>query len=71
MITKWIGSIKLSLKETKENAYMWVAFYLPRELAKWCAIRLAVYATTGKYGYVETPGVTFLDILKRWDDKDE
>ena len=36
-----------------------------------CAIRLGAYATTGKYAGQNVPKLTFMDALKRWEDKGE
>ena len=53
--------------KTKENIWKWIAWILPRELAKWAAIRLWAHATTGKYGYVNATSTTIIEALERWD----
>jgi hypothetical protein len=44
----------------------WLAWHLWRRLVYWCALRVAVNATTGPYSGEETTGVTALDAIKRW-----
>lgn len=44
-----------------------VAYLTPRRLAYWCAIRVGVHATTGRYSSQVVPELTLPDMLKRWD----
>jgi len=41
------------VKRVKEKLMMKIAWLLPRDLAKWCAIRVISNATTGKYSSQE------------------
>ncbi len=45
----------------KERFYIWLAWRLPKELARWTFVRVATFNEMG------TPGETkCLDALKRW-----
>lgn len=44
----------------------WLAWKLPRRLVYFCAIRLMVSATAGKYSGTVVPELTAIDALKRW-----
>lgn len=46
---------------------MWLAWLLPKELVKWCAVRLMAHATQGKWSGQVVPELTAIDALKRWD----
>ena len=51
-----------------EKVWIKIAWWLPRELVKWCAVRLGAEATTGDHRFEgEVPDLTFLDALKRWE----
>lgn len=52
----------------REKLLIWIAWHLPKELVKWCYIRVGVYATTGEYGNTVVPEITMTDALKRWYD---
>lgn len=43
-----------------------LAWWLPKRLAYFCAVRVMAHATTGEYGAEETPALLALDALKRW-----
>lgn len=45
---------------------MTIAWLLPRRVVAWCAYRVAAHATTGEWGHVETPALTFVDAMARW-----
>lgn len=49
-----------------EKLLMIIAWWLPRRLVYWCAIRLGVHATQGKYGHQIVPELSFMEALKRW-----
>ena len=49
-----------------ENFWMWVAWRLPSNLIKWCAIRLIAHATQEEWSNQEVPSLTAMDALKRW-----
>ena len=51
----------------KDKVWMWIAWHLPKELVKWCAIRLMAHATTGQYGQVNTTKTTIIESLQRWE----
>lgn len=53
----------------KENIYLWIVHRLPDWLIYWSAIRIGAYATTGKYGNTEVPKITFMNVLKRWEQR--
>ena len=50
-----------------EKLSIWIAWKLPRRLVYWCAIRLMVNATRGKWDSQIVPDLTAMDSLKRWD----
>lgn len=49
-----------------EKVWMWIAWHLPKELVKWCAVRVGANATTGQHGNTVVPSLTFMDALQRW-----
>jgi hypothetical protein len=51
----------------KEKTLMWIAWHLPRDVVKWCAIRVFAHATTGQWGREQTPALLATDSLRRWD----
>lgn len=51
-----------------DKFYQRVAWILPKKLVTWCASRVGGYATMGKYSNTEVPEVTFMEVLKRWDE---
>jgi len=51
----------------KERIARSISFFLPREIAYWCAIRVFAHATTGKYSEQVVPDLTAMDALKRWN----
>lgn len=59
--------LKYRLARWREDLTILVAFLLPRQLAYWCAIRVAAYATQGQHGDQEVPTLTAMDALKRWE----
>lgn len=46
----------------------WIAWRLPKRLVKWCYMRVAAHATTGKYRDTEVPALGMMDAIQRWDD---
>jgi len=44
----------------------WLAYWLPRRLVYFCAIRLMAAATTGRYSTQVVPDLLALDALRRW-----
>lgn len=59
------------LNRKREALIRWVAWRLPRELVKWCYIRVGANATTGKYADTIVPALPMMDALQRWDEKQE
>jgi hypothetical protein len=55
--------------KTRDKFSMWVAWHLPHRVVMWAAIRVAAYATTGKYGNTVVPELTAMDAVQRWDDR--
>lgn len=51
----------------KEKAQMWIAWKLPKWLAKWAAVRVIAHATTAQHGPTSPGELTAIDALKRWD----
>jgi hypothetical protein len=45
----------------------WLAWHLPRFLVKWCYVRVAAHATTGRYGNTNPDRLGMMEALKRWD----
>lgn len=49
-----------------EKILQWIAWKVPRSLAMWVFIRVATWATVGKYSGTEVPALTCVDALDRW-----
>lgn len=45
---------------------LWIAWHLPRFLVKWCYVRVAAHATTGRYGNANPDELSIMEALKRW-----
>ena len=58
------------VSEWREQVYMWLAWRLPRDLVYYCAVRVAVAASAGKWAGEVTPGVTVTDMLERWHEEE-
>lgn len=52
----------------KEQTQIWIAWHVPKWLAKWCAVRVMVNATQGDYANQVVPELLAMDALKRWED---
>lgn len=50
-----------------ERLTRWIAWHLPRNIVKWCYVRVAAHATTGPHSHTVLPELTVPDALKRWD----
>jgi hypothetical protein len=50
-----------------ERVWMKLAWWMPRKLAYWCAVRVISYGTVGKYGSTIVPELKAMDALKRWE----
>lgn len=51
----------------REQILMFIAWHLPRNLVKWCAIRLIAHATQGQWSTQVVPELTAMDALNRWE----
>lgn len=60
-------ALAYEIVKRREKLLMWVAWHLPRELVKWCFIRVAAHATTGRHRDTTMPELLVVDALKRWD----
>jgi hypothetical protein len=60
------ANLKWRFRGHKEGLQWAIATRMPRWLCYYCAIRVAVHATTGIHSKTEAPGVTIADMLKRW-----
>lgn len=52
----------------KDKFFMWLAWKLPKRLVYMAAIRLASFATVGRYSDTVVPELTAVDAIKRWED---
>jgi hypothetical protein len=52
---------------TRENILIRIAWALPRELAYWCAIRVGVHATVGRYSDQVVTELKVFEALQRWE----
>lgn len=50
----------------KEKLLMKIAWMLPHELVKWCAVRVISSATAGEYSNQVVPELTAMEALQRW-----
>jgi hypothetical protein len=55
--------------EMKDALIANIAWWLPRRLVYWAAIRLGAHATQGQYSDQVVPDLNFMEALKRWDEK--
>lgn len=44
-----------------------IAYFIPKKIVYYCAIRLMNHATTGKYSNTCVVDLTVLEALRRWD----
>lgn len=65
----WFLNLRWALEKWPDRAALAVARAMPSWLIYWCTVVAGAHATTGKWGHEETPGVLFMDVLKRWGDK--
>jgi len=50
-----------------ERLYIWIAWHLPRDLVRWCFIRVSTEASTG-YGSSQCMSeITCFEASYRWD----
>lgn len=55
------------VRRAREAAERKAAYLLPREVAKWAAVRVMVNATTGEHSDQIVPELLAVDALKRWE----
>jgi hypothetical protein len=55
---------------TRERLAQHLADHLPRRVIYWAAIRVLVYATTGRYGTTTPASLTAVEALQRWRKSD-
>ncbi len=56
---------------TREKAWMWIAWKLPKTLVMWASVRMIAHATGDKYWTTIVPELSAMDALKRWNEKVE
>ena len=49
-----------------EKVWIKIAWWLPRRLVYWCAIRLMVHGTQGDHENQVVPELNAVDALERW-----
>ena len=54
-------------KNFKEKFMVWLVWLLPKSIVYYCAIRLIVHATDGKYGSTVVPKLGAIEALERWE----
>jgi hypothetical protein len=52
--------------ETMEKLWIWMAWRMPKELVRWCGVRIGANATTGEHSRQDVPELSFLDAMRRW-----
>jgi len=50
-----------------EKLWRKLAYWLPRSLVYWAAVRLIAHATTGEYSNQVVPSLRAMDALQRWE----
>lgn len=59
--------LKYEVNRRAERALRRLVSKLPKKLVYYCAIRVGVNATTGKYGSQVVPDLSFMTALERWE----
>jgi hypothetical protein len=49
-----------------EKVVIWIAWHLPKEIAKWCYVRVAVNSTY-KRPDIEVGAISIMDALGDWE----
>ena len=57
------------MKPVVDSILRRLAWWFPRRLVLWCAVRVGAYATMGKYGDQIVSDLLFMDALERWDEE--
>ncbi len=65
----WTPFVRISRRygSFKEAFWIWLAWLLPHELVKWCAIRVTAHATTGPWGDQIVPDLGAMEATERWE----
>lgn len=50
-----------------EKFWQRLSWVMPRELVRWCFVRVVAHATMGSFGHTIVPELTAIDALARWD----
>lgn len=58
--------IKYELRRKKENAIIWLACKLPKQLKMRVYFDILAHATTGKYGKTNVPDITAMEAIDRY-----
>lgn len=56
-------------QEFKEWFWRTLAWWMPRPLTYWCAVRVGAHATTGKWSHTVVPNLTVPEALQRWEER--
>lgn len=56
-----------TLRRWRESVETWIAWHLPRGVAKWVFIRVATAATVGEHNDTDLPRLTVSEALNRWE----
>ena len=62
-----VWAFRMTWRQKKEKFWSWLSRRMPRVLVYHCTIRVGVHGTTGKHETTVVPDVTYMEILKRWD----
>lgn len=54
------------MKRLVEKFWIALAWAMPHDLVKWCALRMMAHATTGQWGHEVTPALLMTTALQRW-----
>lgn len=52
----------------KDKLIQTIAWWLPRRLAYWCAVRVIAHGTQGPWSNQVVPDLLAMDALKRWEE---
>lgn len=61
-----IDYARFLLSEKIDRLLMNLAWKMPKRLVSWCAVRVWVNASTGKWSDEEVLGIRFVEALDRW-----
>ena len=65
MGARWFW-LRVQWRQTTEKLWRRLAWLMPRDLVRWCYMRVVAHATTGEYGDTEVPELTVMDAIDRW-----